>query len=413
MRRLLIIAVLTLMAAVGLVALIEYDPGYVLVSYGHTTLETSVWIGLMLLVCAFLIFYYSIRAWKRLLASKGWVGSLFSGRSSQRSQRRTASGMINYIEGNWSKARRQLLAGARNSDAPLLNYLIAAKASDKMGDIEQAQNYLRMAESTEGDALIAIELTQAEIQLDRGQLEDALATLQRVRKNAAKHPHVLYLLSQVFLRLKDWQSLGELLPELRKRKVLDAARIDELQLTVNRDILRVAASTGGDAERRDKLQKAWKSLPDAMRKDGVAVADYASYLIAADGDEEAEKVLLKQLKKNWDDALIRLYGVVQGANVAKQLTIAEAWLRERPNNGELLLCAGRLSLRNELWGKARDYFQISHKILQTPETSAELGRLLARLGEHQKSGEHFQRGLMLSQNKLPDLPMPQRRTKLG
>ena len=168
--------------------------------------------------------------------------------------------------------------------------------------------------------------------------------------------------------------------------------------------------SGGDGERRDRLHKAWKGLSEARRREPDIVAMYATSLSAAGAESEAEKVLLRQLKKDWSPQLVRLYGLVRGEDVYKQLIIAEGWLKERPNDGELLLCAGRLALRNQLWGKARDYFQASHKLLQTPETCAELGRLLAALGEHAQSNGYFQRGLLLSEQDLPELPMPQKST---
>ena len=65
-----------------------------------------------------------------------------------------------------------------------------------------------------------------------------------------------------------------------------------------------------------------------------------------------------------------------------------------------------LSLRNELWGKARDYFDSSLKLQVTADACAELARLLARLGEHQASTEYYQQGLLLTTNPLPDLPLP-------
>ena len=53
MRRLFLMLLLTLLAAVGLVALIERDPGYILVSWGLTTIETSLWVGRLLLLVFF------------------------------------------------------------------------------------------------------------------------------------------------------------------------------------------------------------------------------------------------------------------------------------------------------------------------------------------------------------------------
>ena len=73
-----------------------------------------------------------------------------------------------------------------------------------------------------------------------------------------------------------------------------------------------------------------------------------------------------------------------------------------------MLCLGRLSLRNDLWGQARDYFETSHRLQPNAETCAELARLLFSLGEREKSAQYYREGLLLRETDLPDLPLPAR-----
>ncbi|MNN98062.1 hypothetical protein D3C81_2173590 [compost metagenome] len=67
---------------------------------------------------------------------------------------------------------------------------------------------------------------------------------------------------------------------------------------------------------------------------------------------------------------------------------------------------GRLSLQNRLWGKARDYLESSLRFERNPETCAELARLLASLGETERSNQLFQEGLGLLDERLLALPLP-------
>jgi len=90
------------------------------------------------------------------------------------------------------------------------------------------------------------------------------------------------------------------------------------------------------------------------------------------------------LRRNWSDDLINLYGRLKGNRADEQLLMAEGWLQERPNNPELLLALGRLSLRNQLWGKAREYFEASINLKRKQETAGELCRLYAHLGQHEQ-----------------------------
>src|SRR5210317_824249 len=100
MRRLFFLMLIALLAGVGIVAIIETDPGYVLVSYGNYTLETSLWVGLLLLFVFTLLVYAVVRLIRRLLAGQSSLVNWFGGRQAQRSSRLTARGLINYIEGN-------------------------------------------------------------------------------------------------------------------------------------------------------------------------------------------------------------------------------------------------------------------------------------------------------------------------
>ena len=95
-------------------------------------------------------------------------------------------------------------------------------------------------------------------------------------------------------------------------------------------------------------------------------------------------MLYAAIKRQYDDRLVERYGRVQGSDPARQLANAEGWLKDHPQNAVLLLALGRLSLRNALWGKARDYLEASLRFDHRPETCAELARLARAAGRYRK-----------------------------
>ena len=216
MRRLFALILIALLLGVGIVAVIETDPGYVLIAYGNYTVETSLWVGILVLALFTLGVYLILRLFRRLLGGQeslaGWIG----GRRARASSKLTTRGLISFIEGNWIRARRQLLRGAKNSEAPLINYLMSARASYRLNEPDKMREYLGAAEDAEAEAGIAVELTQAELRLHSGKYEQALATLVRARRNAGRHPYVLDLLHRAYYGLKDWPELVTQLPELKK-----------------------------------------------------------------------------------------------------------------------------------------------------------------------------------------------------
>lgn len=411
MRKLLLLALFALLLGVGIVTLIENHPGYVLIAYGHYTVETSLWVGIVVLVLFTLVLYAGVALLRRLLGGQKSFASWLGQRKVQRAARLTHRGLINFIEGNWEPARRQLLRGADHSEVPLLNYLIAARASFQLGELDRMREYLGAAEQSDSEAGIAVELTQAELKLRGNQYEQAVATLERARRNAGKHPHVLKLLSTAYLGLEDWEALLKLLPELRKYHVLQGDELQQLERRVYTQLLQ--ASTAADAVGSGghfPLHQRWQAMPANLREDKALLLVYVGLLIKEGDHAGADKVIQRALKQGWDIDLVQLYGYVELEHPGRQLAQAESWLTEHARDPQLLLCLGRLACRDQLWGKARDYFEASYKQRRSPEVCAELGRLLAALGEDKASAARFREGLLLREKSLPQLPLPERST---
>lgn len=403
MRRLFVISLVALLLGVAIVAMIETDPGYILISYGNYTLETSLWVGLLLLVLFTAVAYGITRLVRKLVAGQHSFVSWLGNRKSRQAARLTTRGLINFIEGNWERARRQLLRGARHNETPMINYLMAARASYRLNEADKMREYLGAAKDSESEAGIAVDLTQAELKLHAGQYEQALATLVRARANAGRHPYVLDLLHRAYLGLKDWANLAQLVPELRRYQVLAEEQISGIERQAYTGLLK--ASAGAKAS-PDDLLVAWGAMPAQLRQDPAMTQIYVDELMRRQDWDTAETVILKVLKQNWDPGLVRRYGLLERADPAKQLLRAESWLADHSDDAELLLCLGRLASRDRLWGKARDYFESSYRLQRRPETCAELGRLLVALGEPKVAAAYFREGLLSSESGLPDLPMP-------
>lgn len=374
------------------------DPGYVLLAYGRHTIETSLMVGLLGMVLLFLLLYWF---WRFL----HWA--LDSQRGQRKANNKTIRGLIAYAEGDWHNAEKLMAKGAAGNDIALINYLTAAQAAHEQGEEDRRDDYLRLAHQTVKGVDIAVGLTKARLQYQSEQWEECLATLMRLKQNdkLPSYPYVIKMLSQVYVQLQDWDRLLELLPDLKKRKVLEQGEYHDLERRCYEGRLKQAQRGTGD-DRLANVQQVWQRIPRKLHQEIPLVQAYAEALINLNAGTEADKILTDALRKHWDDNLARLYGFVKGGDVAKQLLWAENWLKERPNNAMLLLTLGRLSLQLQQWEQARSYFEASIRSRRTAEAHGELGRLLSHLGEHQASNENFQSGLALISQRLPDLPMP-------
>lgn len=407
MKRLYVIVFLLIAAAACIGLAIAEDAGYVLIAYKSFRYESSVWATLALIVVLWLLIWGIKLLVELVTASTGLVNPWSRRNRSRRVQIAIEQGQMDLAEGRWASAQKHLARAAEAERQPLLFYLGAARAANELGHYEESDKLLERALQRQPQAELAIALSHAQLQVDRADTDGALNTLQAMH---VRHPHnvqVLRQLQRLHQQRGDWTALIRLLPELRKDKVLPAKELAELESRAWGQNLNLAAQreTEGEAALQS-LQRAWQQLTSAQRQEPALVLAYAEQLRQLGAQGEAEEVLRGALKRNYDSHLVRLYGLLRGKDPVKQLQTAEGWLKAHPADPSLLLTLGRLCLQNSLWGKACDYLENSLKLQRNPEACAELARLLAQLGETDRSNQLFQEGLNLLDERLLALPLP-------
>ncbi|WP_193077516.1 heme biosynthesis protein HemY, partial [Pseudomonas lundensis] len=403
MKRLYVIVFLLIAAAACIGLAIAEDAGYVLIAYKSFRYESSVWATLALIVVLWLLIWGIKLLVELVTASTGLVNPWSRRNRSRRVQIAIEQGQMDLAEGRWASAQKHLARAAEAERQPLLFYLGAARAANELGHYEESDKLLERALQRQPQAELAIALSHAQLQVDRADTDGALNTLQAMHE---RHPHnvqVLRQLQRLHQQRGDWTALIRLLPELRKDKVLPAKELAELESRAWGQNLNLAAQreTEGEAALQS-LQRAWQQLTSAQRQEPALVLAYAEQLRQLGAQGEAEEVLRGALKRSYDSHLVRLYGLLRGKDPVKQLQTAEGWLKAHPADPSLLLTLGRLCLQNSLWGKARDYLENSLKLQRNPEACAELARLLAQLGETDRSNQLFQEGLNCSGLLTPD-----------
>jgi HemY protein len=393
--RKLIFYFIVLLLSIWLGTKIYEDSGYVLISYKDWSLETSFWFAVLMLVGIFFLIYIIYKVFQSIYGVSGrwhrWSGS----RKTRKARKVTSRGLCELAEGNWQSAEKLLTRGADCSETPVINYLAAAYAAQQQQAYERRDNLLHRAhDCTHGAEEMAVGLTQAQLQLNSNQLEQALATLKHLNQITPHHVHVLKLLQQVYLKLADWKDLQSLLPELKKYQVLSEIELTQLQRRVYLALLTNAAN----ASQTQALDNVWNEMPKQLHKDSVLVSAYADYLVKRQETVKAEKLLRQALKKNWSEELAYRYGEATVADPAKQLAIAESWVKSNPNDVNLLLTVGKICARNRLWGKARSYFESALRLEPRVEVYKELGKVLEQLGEQQGAMNCYKAGLQLCDN---------------
>ena len=397
MKWLIIIAVALALGGV-FVWLADFEPGFVLVQYGQWTLETSLivftagWLILLLLV------YMTLRSLSIIKNTPNRLSQWQENQRHKHATRALTKGLITLEEGRWAEAERLLLRHAGNSETPLLHYLAAARAAQKQQAPDRRDSYLKLAHETTPSADIAVGVVQAELQLSAGQKEQALATLQHLREVAPKHPYVLQLLQQLYQETDQWQEVQSVLPDLRKRHVLDASSANALS----------AEATVGQLQNAlirhewQRMEQIWLQSPAKIRQSEHVLKTYINGLLLQGEQQQAMVLIEEYLRKNWSDALIYQYGKILQGGLLKRLATAEKWLKQHEENPWLLLTLGRLAQANKLWAKAEAYLRAGIEHGPRGETYQALAEVLMAQDKRDAAANIYKQGLDLMLQNTPN-----------
>jgi len=390
--RLLFTVLSALVLAVIVAWLLQRDPGLLIFAYDEWVVQTSLAVFVFLSTAVFLSAYFLLRVTGKLLRFPKELGRWSLHRRHRRSEKCLTQGFLAMIEGNWPEAERAFRKGANYSRLPLVNYLGAARAAQLQGGADRSDHYLQLAHEYNDGANLAAGITQAELQINQKQIEQAHATLKLLESKQPGHEQVKLMLLDTAARLKDWTQVIALLKEFKSKGVLPLEQIRARQRIAYAGLLRAA---GRDADRA-ALDAFWSDVPDKLKKEVQLIAAYVTQRLRFADTGDCEVLLRHALKKKWRPELVRLYGLVKGDNLNRQLDHAEKQLNHHPEDAVLLLTLGRLCKRNNLWGKSRRYLERSIDVQPEPEAYQELAALLEQQGEHAAAAMYYQEGLNIA-----------------
>ena len=271
--------------------------------------------------------------------------------------------------------------------------------------VQRREQWLaRAQESAPAERAPAL-VTLAEMQMRRGQNEDAVRTLEQLDASGDMNSRGLELLARLYQKLGRGERLSALAPRLRNAKELPEQQVNELLAQAQLEELRDIAERG----ERAALDQAWDALPRTVRRLPQAVIAHARGLMASNDHPAAEKALREAIEETHDAAAIRLYGELGMPDPLLPLERAESWLRAKPEDPDLLLACARLCLRAELFGKARSYLEASLARRPNPQASLLLADLLESIDEPARSSAVLREAVTRTAGRR--IPLPRTRLR--
>jgi len=390
--RLLISSLLALLAALAVGWTMSRDSGRVVFTLGEWTVQSSLSLFVLALGVLLVVSYFLLRFISGVIHMPASYARWQEHRRHRNSEQSLSRGYLALMEGDWRGAEKRFSRGAKYASHPAINYLLAARAAQQQGEVERRDHYLRLAHNHAGGSGVAVGLTQAELQMNQNQTEQAYATLRHLAAEEPDQDQIKLLMLDASSDLKDWRQSLELLRDLEGKGIMPIERIRARQLEVYAGLLRTAGESGD----RERLEHEWRAIPKKLQAELYLIEVYVNERLRFQDTRDCEILLRRVLKKRRDNALVRLYGLVEGESADKQLQFAEKLLDAHVRDAVSLLSAGRLARRNGLWGKARSCFEESLRIHAYPETYHELATLLEQEGDHESASHCYQQGLLLA-----------------
>ncbi len=387
---------LVIAAGIGFTLFFRQDSGFIVISHGNWTLETSLSFFIISLTSAILAIYLSLQ----LLLWFGQLPYRIHARRWAKRQRKShqmlQEGMLALWREQWQTAESMLAKSAFHSVIPALHHLGAAFATLHLPPTPENQvrvaDYLDQARPESSIRPEELLLFQAHAQKQVNPAA-ALQSALRAHEVAPTQPEVLRTLLRFYQQNAQWKEALLLLPEVKKYNALPVEEFAHIEVQLEQQRLRQLCEKSAAAGKNY-----WAQLSKSLRLQPELVIEYAQYLVNEGAAGQAEVLLRETLEQQWHSQLINAYGQLRTIKPSEQISHAEKWLKTRFNDVDLLLALGRLAMREKVWDKAEHYLKAALNQMPAnqpvdPIIYQTLGDAFSQQGEWMTACEYYRQAL--------------------
>ncbi|SQI29373.1 putative protoheme IX biogenesis protein [Serratia plymuthica] len=366
--------------------------GYVLIQTDNYNVETSV-TGLVIMAVLLFVVLLAIewilrRIFRTGARTRGW----FLGRKRSRARKQTKAALIKLAEGDYKQVEKLLTRNADHAEQPVVNYLLAAEAAQQRGDDFRTNQYLeRAAEAADTDQL-PVDITRVRIQLAQGENHAARHGVDRLLNQAPRHPEVLRLAEQAYLRTGAFASLLEILPSMGKINLHTEAELQALQQQAYIGLMNQAMADEGS----DGLKRWWKDQSRKTRHEVPLQIAMVEHLIECNDHEMAQEIVLDSLKRQYDERLVLLIPRLKSGNPEQLEKALRQQVKQHGATPLLNSTLGQLLMKHGEWQQAADAFREALKQRPDAYDYAWLADVLDKLHRSDEAAQMRREGLMLT-----------------
>ncbi|WP_336709229.1 MULTISPECIES: protoheme IX biogenesis protein HemY [unclassified Cedecea] len=383
---------LLLIAGIVLGPMLAGHQGYVLIQTDNYNIETSV-TGLVIILILTMLVLFAIewvlrRIFRTGARTRGW----FLGRKRSRARKQTKAALLKLAEGDYQQVEKLMSKNADHAEQPVVNYLLAAEAAQQRGDEIRANQHLeRAAELADSDQL-PVEIARVRLQLARNENHAARHGIDKLLEIAPRHPEVLRLAEQAYLRTGAWSSLLDILPTMEKVQIGDEAHRDALQQQAWIGLMDQAMAGQGN----EGLKTWWRNQSRKTRHQTTLQVAMAEHLIECDDHDAAQEIILDGLKRQYDDRLVLLMPRLKSGNPEQLEKALRQQIKTQGDRPLLQSTLGQLLMKHGEWQQACDAFREAIKQRPDAYDYAWLADSLDKLHKPEEAALMRRDGLLLT-----------------
>lgn len=381
-----------LIAGIVLGPMFAGHQGYVLIQTDTYNIETSVTalviMLILLIVVLFAIEWILRRVFRTGARTRGW----FVGRKRTRARKQTREGLMKLAEGDYTQVEKLLSRNADHAEQPVVNYLLAAEAAQQRGDELRVNQYLERASEVADSNQLPVDITRVRIQLARGENHAARHGVDALLNVAPRHPEVLRLAEQAYVRTQAYQSLLEILPSLAKANVYNDDEIQQLQLKAYIGLMNERMANGGSLG----LKSWWSDQSRKTRHETALQVAMIEHLIECNDHDTAQQILVDGLKRKFDERLVLLMPKLKSGNPEQLEKLLNQQIKQHGASALLNSTLGQLLMRHGEWQQASEAFRAALKQRPDAYDYAWLADVLDKLHRPEEAAQMRRDGLLLT-----------------
>ncbi|QJT83532.1 protoheme IX biogenesis protein HemY [Kosakonia sp. MUSA4] len=387
-----------LIAGIVLGPMLAGHQGYVLIQTDNYNIETSVTGLVIIMVLALVVIFALEWVLRRIFRTGAHTRGWFVGRKRRRARKQTEQALLKLAEGDYQQVEKLMTKNADHAEQPVVNYLLAAEAAQQRGDEARANQHLeRAAELAENDP-IPVEITRVRLQLARNENHAARHGVDKLLEITPRHPEVLRLAEQAYIRTGAWTSLLDIIPSMAKADVGDDDHRDALQQQAWIGMMDQARADQGS----DGLKSWWKNQSRKTRQQVTLQVAIAEHLIECDDHDTAQDIILDGLKRQYDDRLVMVIPRLKTNNPEQIEKILRQQIKTQGDRPLLWSTLGQSLLKHGEWQEASVAFRAALKQRPDAFDYAWLADCLDRMHQPEEAALMRRDGLLLTlQNNPP------------